>query len=188
MNSRKTRICPVERACGLDNRIRRWLQNPRRILKPYIEEGMTVLEIGCGPGFFTIDMAEMVGESGRVIASDLQAGMLEKVKDKVSGTEFEDRVTLHKSEENEIGVAEPVDFVLMFYVVHEVPDKEAFFKQIASVLKPDGKALVVEPPFHVSKSEFKKTIGKARASGLTDSKGPKLLFSKTVILEKYTGT
>jgi ubiquinone/menaquinone biosynthesis C-methylase UbiE len=41
---------------------------------------MTVLDIGCGPGFFTIDMARMVGDSGRVIAADLQAAMLQKAQ------------------------------------------------------------------------------------------------------------
>jgi len=48
-------ICPVERAGGLDNRIRRWLQNPQKILRLYIAEGMTVLDVGCGPGFFSLD-------------------------------------------------------------------------------------------------------------------------------------
>jgi hypothetical protein len=42
----KTRVCPVERAGSLDNGIRKWLQNPRKILGPYIEEGMTVLDLG----------------------------------------------------------------------------------------------------------------------------------------------
>ena len=56
-----TRVCPVEKADRLDTRIRRWLQNPQKILKPYIKEGMTVLDFGCGPGFFSVDMAQMVG-------------------------------------------------------------------------------------------------------------------------------
>ncbi len=107
-----THICPVERAGGLDNRIRRWLQNPQKILRPYITEGMTVLDVGCGPGFLSLDMAHRVGKSGRVIASDLQEGMLQKVKEKIKGTELEERIVLHKCGENKIGVSEPVDFVL----------------------------------------------------------------------------
>ena len=50
-NDRSNRVCPVERAGILDHGIRRWLQDPQKILRPYIEEGMTVLDIGCGPGF-----------------------------------------------------------------------------------------------------------------------------------------
>ena len=71
MSDRTGRVCPVERAGSLDNTIRRWLQNPKKILGPYLDEGMTVVDIGCGPGFFSIDMAQMVGKSGRVIAVDL---------------------------------------------------------------------------------------------------------------------
>jgi hypothetical protein len=37
------RVCPVEKAGILDSRLRRWLQNPRKIVSPYIQEGMTVL-------------------------------------------------------------------------------------------------------------------------------------------------
>ncbi len=97
-------------------------------MRPYIEEGMTVLDIGCGPGFFSTDMAQMVGRSGRVIASDLQEGMLQKLRDKIQGTELEERITLHQCEEDKVGVSLNVDFVLAFYMVHEVPNRKKFFK------------------------------------------------------------
>jgi ubiquinone/menaquinone biosynthesis C-methylase UbiE len=184
LSKRNNRVCPVEIAGSFDNSIRRWLQNPQKILRPYIEEGMTVLDIGCGPGFFSLDMAQMVGEFGRVIASDLQEGMLQKVRDKIKGTEFEKRITLHKCEENKIGVLEHVDFVLLFYVAHEIQNKEDLFNEIGTILKPKGHILIVEPPFHVSKAAFEKTVNKARDTGFTDVEGPKMLFSKTVILKK----
>jgi len=178
-----SRVCPVERAGSLDNRIRRWLQNPQKILAPYIEEGMTVLDIGCGPGFFSIDMAKMVGKSGRVIASDLQEGMLQKLKDKIQGTELEERITLHKCEENKIGVSENVDFVIAFYIVHEVPSQEEFLNEIRSILKPNGQVLIVEPPFHVSKAAFEEIIRNARDAGFKPVERPKVFLSKTVILK-----
>jgi ubiquinone/menaquinone biosynthesis C-methylase UbiE len=184
MSDRKNRVCPVEKAGSLDNRIRRWFQNPQKILRPYIKEGMTVLDIGCGPGFFSIDIARMVGKTGRVIASDLQEGMLQKVRDKIKGTEFEAIIKLHKCEENKIGVSDHVDFVLLFYMVHEVPDKGRFFDEIGAILKPNGQVLIVEPPFHVSKSAFEKTIKKAKDVGFTDAEGTNMIFHKTVILKK----
>ena len=184
MNRGINRICPVERAGSLDNRMRRWVQNPQKILTPYVEEGMTVLDLGCGPGFFSIDMARMVGKSGRVIASDLQEGMLQKLRVKIQGTELEERITLHKCEEDNIGVSEVVDFVLAFYMVHEVPYKEVFFKEIGSILKPNGQLFIVEPPLHVSKAEFEKTVKKARDAGFTPVARPKVFLSKAVIMEK----
>jgi ubiquinone/menaquinone biosynthesis C-methylase UbiE len=173
----------VERAGSLDNRIRRWLQNPQKILRPYIDDGMTVLDIGCGPGFFSIELAQMVGKSGRVIASDLQEGMLQKLRDKIKGTELEKRITLHKCEKNKIGLSEKVDFVLAFYVVHEIPNQEEYYNEIKSILKQNGKLFIVEPPLHVSKKAFDETIRKALVAGFTSIESPKVLLSKTVILK-----
>jgi ubiquinone/menaquinone biosynthesis C-methylase UbiE len=184
VSHRNKRVCPVARAGSLDNRIRRWLQNPQKILRPYIEEGMTVLDVGCGPGFFSIDMAKMVGKSGRVIACDLQEGMLQKVRDKIKGTELEKRITLHTCEVNKIGIEESVDFVLLFYMVHEVPNKENFFNEIGTILRPNGQVLIVEPPFHVSKSAFEETVRKAGDFGFTDVERPNMLFSKTAVLKR----
>jgi ubiquinone/menaquinone biosynthesis C-methylase UbiE len=184
MDSRKNRVCPVERAGSLDTRLRRWTQNPRRLLRNYLEEGMTVLDMGCGPGFFSVEMARMVGETGRVIAVDLQEGMLRKVRDKIEGTELEERITLHLCEEDKIGVSEPVDFVLMFYVVHEVPDQAILFRETESILKQGGYVFIVEPPFHVSKKGFKKMIKVATETGLSVVKKPKILMNRAVVLGK----
>ena len=184
MDNGKNRVCPVAIAGSLDNMFRKWLQDPRKILSPYIKEGMTVLDFGCGPGYFTIDMAEMVGKSGRVIAVDLQEGMLQKLRDKIQGTEFEENITLHKSEVNKIGLTNITDFTLAFYVIHELPSQEDFFKEIVTILKPGGLVLIVEPPFHVSKTDFLKTIQNAEDAGLRSDEGPGVLLSKTVILKK----
>jgi ubiquinone/menaquinone biosynthesis C-methylase UbiE len=184
MNDTKNRVCPVERAGSLDTRMRRWFQNPLKILAPYIKEGMTVLDFGCGPGYFTIDMAKMVGKSGRVIAADLQEEMLQMLKEKIQATEFEERITLHKSEANKIGLPSKIDFALAFYVIHELPGLEDFFKEITSILKPGGQLLIVEPPFHVSKTDFLTLIQKAEEVGLKPESGPRIFFNKTVILKK----
>ena len=184
MFGRKRRVCPVAHAGTLDNRLRRWVQDPQKILAPFVKEGMTVLDLGCGPGFFTLELARMVGASGRVIASDLQGGMLEKIRTKVRATELAPRITLHRCQENRIGVSAQVDFVLAFYMVHEVPDQEGFFHEIGSILRPGGQVLVVEPPLHVSNKAFAATLATARAAGFTPAPGPRVLLSKTAILRK----
>ena len=184
MKNINTQVCPVALSGSLDNSIRRWLQNPQKILSPYIKEGITVLDVGCGPGFFTLEMARMVGKSGRVIAADMQEGMLQKVKEMIKGTELEERILLHKCREDNIGVSEPVDFVLLFYMVHEVPNKESFFNEIRTILKPQGQVLIVEPPFHVSKSAFEETVRIARDAGLIVIEKPKIFFSRAMVLKK----
>jgi ubiquinone/menaquinone biosynthesis C-methylase UbiE len=183
VDNRKNRVCPVLLAGGLDNKIRRYLQNPRKILGPYIEEGMTVLDLGCGPGFFSIELAQMVGKSGRVIAADLQEGMLRKIGEKIQGTELEERIKLHKCETNKLGLSENVDFVLAFYMVHEVPDKQGFFNEIKSILKPNGHVLIIEPPFHTSKKVFDEIVRKALDAGLKSINRPKIFPNKVVFLQ-----
>ncbi len=184
MSDRSKHVCPVEIAGHLDNGIRRWVQNPKKILRPYIEEGMTVLDAGCGPGFFSIEMAEMVGQSGRVIAADLQEGMLQKLRKKIQGTELENRITLHQCDKNQIGLSEHVDFILLFYMVHEVPDVEGLFSEIETILKPKGLVFVVEPPFHVSKKAFEDMVKKAIDAGLSVVERPHILLNKAVVLKK----
>jgi ubiquinone/menaquinone biosynthesis C-methylase UbiE len=176
------RVCPSSLAAGLDNTWRRWLQNPEKILAPFVREGMTALDLGCGPGFFTLPMAKLVGRAGRVIAADLQDGMLEKLRRKLASTEYEARVTLHRCAVDRIGVVGPVDFALLFYMVHEVPDKAALFDEIAGLLRPAGQALIVEPPLHVSRAAFARTLAIAEAAGLKVARGPRVLLSKTALL------
>jgi ubiquinone/menaquinone biosynthesis C-methylase UbiE len=177
-----SKTCPVELAGGLDNSIRKLLQNPRKLLKPYINKGMTVLDLGCGPGFFSIEIAKMVSDSGKVIAADLQEGMLEKVKRKITGTELEQRIQIHQCERTSIGIKENVDFVLLFYMIHEVPNQDILLKELKSILKPKGKIYIIEPKFHVSKKSFEAMIGKIKSMGFEIICSPKVFFSRTVLL------
>lgn len=182
-NKRSNKVCPAEFSGSLDNPLRRLFQNPMKILGPYIKEGMTVLDLGCGPGFFSFEIAKMVGDSGKVIAADLQEGMLNKVKKKLIGTNFEQRIELHKCEETKIGVTQKVDFVLCFWMIHEVPDQDKMLHEVKSILKPNGKIFIIEPKFHVSKRIFNEMINLIRKTGLDIIECPKVFFSRTVILK-----
>ena len=184
MSGHKHRVCPVERAGILDGRIRRWLHNPEKILGPHVREGMTALDIGCGPGFFSVEMARMVGETGKVAACDLQQGMLDRLRGKLLGTALENRVVLHRCAPDRVGWTGRADFVLAFYVVHEVPDPAAFFSEIAGMLGSGGRMLVAEPSFHVSGKEFEKSIQAATTAGFTLEKRPGILLARTALLEK----
>ncbi len=183
MNNDRNRVCPVELANSLDNKIRRWLQNPQKILSPYVKEGMKVLDVGCGPGFFSVELAKMVGAHGKVYSVDLQEGMLQKLHNKINGTPLEPIIKLVKCEKDKIVVPEKVDFILAFYMVHEVPDKNKFFATLKNILNDGGEFLIVEPKlFHVSKKEFALTIRKAETAGFKSAEGPKLPFSFSSVL------
>ncbi len=183
MSNTDTHVCPVGLSGSLDNRFRRLLHKPEKILKPYIKKGMTALDLGCGPGYFTIPMAKLTGTTGKVIAADLQQGMLDNVKAKIKGTDLEKRITLHKCESTGINLTETVDFILLFYMVHEIPDKTRFFNEIKTIIKPTGSILIVEPPVHVTKADFHKTLETAEIVGFATYPGPKLRLNKTAILK-----
>lgn len=177
-------MCPVERAGALDTRFRRWIQSPNRILKPYVEEGMHILDLGCGPGVYTLELAKMVGEKGVVVAADIQEGMLQIVQNKVLGTPLEKIIELHKTSQNSLNLSIKADFILAFYVLHEIPDKETLYKELYSLLKPGGKLLTIEPKRHVSKQEFETMILQFTSLGFHAVSCAKVFFSRTVLLQK----
>ncbi|MFC1558197.1 class I SAM-dependent methyltransferase [candidate division KSB1 bacterium] len=176
-------VCPWWLSFVVDNYIRRVLQNPKKILGNYIKEGQTVVDIGCGPGFFTIPIARMVGDKGRVIAADVQERMLDKVHYRAEKTGLLSRIKLHQCGEKAIGIDAKADFVLAMYMVHEVPDKEAFLKEIAGMLKEDGIFFVSEPMVHVKDSDFKQMVETAEEAGLKPVSELKLTMSRTALFK-----
>lgn len=175
-------VCPAEFAGSLDNSVRRLIHKPHRILEPHIIKGMTVLDLGCGPGFFTIELAKLVCETGRVIAADLQQGMLDKVATKIKGTELEKIIELHKCQVDTIGISRKVDFVLAFWMVHEVTDKQKFFEELKSVLNPGGRIWIIEPIIHVTEKSFNRMTGLLEPAGFEIIERPKVCLSRTVLL------
>lgn len=174
-------ICSVEHAKILDSWWRSLLQNPERILKPYIKPGMTVLDTGCGPGFFTVQIAKLVGPAGRVIAADLQPEMLALTKAKFADPQLARRLQLHQCQAHSLDLQEQVDFILAFYMLHETPDPRAFLKELKNLLKPGGQILIVEPRIHVGKKLFEETLALTRQEGLSIKKQTTGLLSRSLL-------
>ncbi len=180
-------VCPAEFACSLDNVFRKMVHKPKKVLGPYIREGMTVLDLGCGPGYFTVELARLVGTGGRVIAADLQPKMLEKMTWKIRRTGLEKRVETHQCQSNKIGFSGKVDFVLAFWMVHEVQDQQRMFEELKSLLNPGGRIWVIEPIMHVTERSFRKMISKIESAGLEIVDRPGVAFSRSVLL-RLNGT
>lgn len=176
-------VCPWWLGYLLVNPLRRWLQDPQKILSPYINEGITVLDVGPGMGFFTIPAARMVGDSGKVIAVDIQEKMLMGLAKRAEKAGLGGRIVTRLCRPNSLGVSEPIDLCLAFNVVHEVPDAGALFSQIKEVLKPTGRLLLAEPGrWHVSEEQFKTTLFLASRVGLKVIDEPKIRNSRAALL------
>lgn len=180
-------ICPWWLAYTFDNPFRRLLHNPGKMLGSYVAEGMTVLDVGCGMGFFSLGLARLVGDRGRVIAADVQPEMLSIVKKRAEKAGYAERILLHRSEPDKLGIETAVDFILAFWMVHEVPDANIFFPQLRACLKPGGRMFIAEPRFHVSSKRFQEILASARESGLTLRETPGVRFSRSAVLQNGPG-
>jgi transposase len=110
---------------------------------------MSVLDVGCGPGFASIGLARLVGPGGAVTAVDLQPEMLDIVRRKAEKLGLADRIDLVSCKSDDLVATGPFDFAVAFYMVHETPDQQRFPRQVAAALKPGAAFFIAEPVFHV---------------------------------------
>jgi 2-polyprenyl-3-methyl-5-hydroxy-6-metoxy-1,4-benzoquinol methylase len=177
-------VCPWWLCATFDNRLRRLIQNPDRILAGLVQPGETALDVGCGMGYFSIPLARLVGPEGSVIGVDLQEQMLAGVRRRAERSGVADRIRLHQARMNGIGVEETVDFALAFWMLHEVPDQTAFLAEVRACLKPGGRLLVVEPRLHVGGAAFERSVAIARGVGLLPIARPAVALSRAVLFSR----
>lgn len=181
------RVCPWWLGYFLASPLRRLLHSPENILRPHIREGMNVLDVGCGMGFFSLPAARLVGERGRVVCVDLQEKMIKGLIRRAKKAGLPDRIDARISRKNSLGlndIAGEIDFALAFALVHEVPDKDRLLLEIANTLKPAGKLLIAEPKTHVSGTDFDKSIAVARSVGFEVIRDLKICLSHAVLLAR----
>jgi cyclopropane fatty-acyl-phospholipid synthase-like methyltransferase len=112
-----------------------------------LQPGMTVLDIGCGPGRLTIPVAQQVGPQGAVVAIDLQAGMLRRTQERAQAANLSNiRFVVAGVGDGrlEAGLA---DRALLVTVLGEIPDREAALREVFAALKPGGMLSVTETIF-----------------------------------------
>ena len=181
------RVCPWWLGYLLASPLRRWFDNPTRLLAPYVRDGMTVLEPGPGMGFFTLELARLVGPSGRVVAPEIQPRMIAGLKRRAARAGLADRVEARNASRDSLGVddlAGKVDFALAYAVVHEIPDTARFFKETAAALKPGGSLLLAEPAGHVKPAEFDAELALAGQSDLKVAERPAIRRCHAALLVK----
>lgn len=183
----KHRVCPWWLGYWLLNPLRRFGQNPHEILAPYVRESMTVLEPGPGMGFFTLELARLVGPAGRVVAVDVQPKMIEKLKRRLTKAGIDGRVDARIAPPESMGLADlrgAADFILAFAVVHEFPNHERFFAELAEASKAGASVLVAEPKGHVKAAAFEMELEAAAKAGFAVVERPAIRRSLTALSTK----
>lgn len=181
------RVCPPWVGYLLLNPLRKLMENPRRIFAGWVGEGVRVLEPGCGSGYFTLPLAEMTGSSGRVYALDVQDKMLDIVRSRAEKAGLSDRIDLRLTGETSLNIddlAGTIDFAAAMHMVHEVPDQEAFFREIYAALKSGGGLLMVEPKGHTKKDLFREFLNLADREGFYTESLNENMFSRQALLRK----
>ncbi len=178
---REKHVCPWWICWTFDNIFRRLVQDPEEIIKPYVGKGSTVLDLGCGMGYFTIPLARLVGEEGQVIALDIQEQMLSALRRRAKRAGLEKRIVFQLNTEGLLTINTKADFALAFWMIHEVPDRVHFLEQIKFTLKSGALFLMVEPAIHVKREAYEETVRTAQMVGLILRTNPHIILSRAAL-------
>ena len=180
-------VCPYWIGYFLINPLRKYRHNPGKIMGNLVKSGMHVIDYGCAMGYFSLPMAKMVGESGRVYCFDIQNKMLNKLSQRAKKAGVDriiEPVLIKKDTRVNHEMSGISDFALLFAVVHEVPDKELLFKNLNTMMKMNGQLLIAEPAGHVSLKEFKESVSLAENAGFDPLYPLDIKGSHSMLLEK----
>jgi len=181
------RICPVWIGYILLNPFRRLVQNPEKILRPFLRRGMRVLDFGSAMGYFSIPMARIVGPEGRVVCVDIQEGMLEVLRKRAGRAGVDGTIEpflISGSALSLDGYRNGIDFVLLFAVAHEVPDQEILFRELYQALKQGGRMLFSEPSGHLSRAEYEASVSLAESQGFRRVEPVRIRGGFSLLMEK----
>lgn len=166
-------VCPWWLGYALVSPLRRLLENPERILAPHVRKGTTVLEVGCGMGYFTLPLARLVGDHGRVLCLDVQPRMLAALERRARRAGLQERIEARLCGAETLGLAKEtgeIDLAVLIHVLHELPDARAALAEVRAALAPEGRLLLIEPPGHVSNGDFERQIAVASLVGLVEER------------------
>ncbi len=181
------KLCPIWVGYLMASPVRRLFEDPYRLIRPHVQPGGTVLDIGCAMGYLSLPAARLVGSHGRVVCVDLQPRMIEVLRRRASRSRLLGRMELQVCQESDLGVGDLdscVDLALAIHVVHEVPQVPRFFDQVVRTLRRSGRLLMVEPKGHVRSEEFAETRDLAVSARLTIIDHPPVRRGYGVVLVK----
>lgn len=109
-----------------------------------LRPGMTVCDLGCGNGFYTLPLAKLIGAKGHVLAVDIQPEMLSLLRERAENEGIENITPILGSVFDPRLPDESVDLILLVDVYHEFSHPEQMLARMKDALKPDGLIALVE--------------------------------------------
>jgi ubiquinone/menaquinone biosynthesis C-methylase UbiE len=169
----------VDGADWLDRREREDEEEPGRGLRLLqVQKGAVVGDVGAGSGYMTVRLARIVGETGRVYASDIQPGMLQLLQRRVSREQLTNIVPVLGALDDPRLPADTLDLVIMVDVYHEFSEPQTMLRRIRAALKPGGRlalfeyraedpAVPIRPEHKMTKAQVKLEV---EAEGFTQTR------------------
>lgn len=145
--------------------------------------GMRVLDMGCGPGRMTIPAAMKVGPEGQVVALDIQAAMLERVKKRTQVHGLTNIQTIKSEIGHDILEHNYFDRALLVTVLGEITNREAALSEIYAALKPEGILSITEtlPDPHYQSQDTVRCLAEAVGFRLDHHYGNWLTFTMNFV-------
>jgi len=165
--------------------LRRLAEPPGRLVGPLVEPGMTVVDPGCGFGYLSLPLARMVGPRGRVVSVDVEPRAVTRLRQRAQRAGLAQRIDARACEPRDLGLADyagAVDLVTVIHTLHEFEDLPGFLAQVARLLGPTGRMLVVEPRGHIRPEHFTAELHCCRRAGFRELDPPDLGRKRLVAL------
>lgn len=130
-----------------------WLERPEReseeapsiaIRALELKRGQVVADIGAGSGYYTMRMADAVGPEGKVYATDIQTGMLDIVRRRVTAARLTNVETVLSAPDDPKLPADSLDLAIMVDVYHELSAPQEFIRRLRPALKRTGRLVLLE--------------------------------------------
>jgi len=182
-------VCPWWMGYLIASPLRKLGENPEEILGPLVGPGMTAVDFGSAMGFFSLPLARLVGDQGRVVCVDLQPRMLSTLQKRARRKGLDQIIETRECSKDDLGVDDlsgQADLALAVHVVHEVPYPRRFLTTCRRVLKSGGRLLLIEPKGHVTNQEFQATEDLALDVGFTECDKLQFRKSHALVLEAST--
>ncbi len=128
-----------------DNSIRKLFAPPQGLVEPYVTNGQVVADLGCGPGYYTLALAELVGTEGRVYAVDSDEKAIRALEKKADKRGYRN-IEAHASSASDLSFIRDgsVDFILANGLLCSMAPQqhESAVNEMRRILKPRGLAYI----------------------------------------------
>jgi SAM-dependent methyltransferase len=146
--------------------------------------GMAVLDLGCGPGRLAIPLARRVGEQGRVVAVDIQDGMLDRAREKARAAGLANVEFVRAAAGQGSLGRDRFDRAFLVTVLGEIPDRDAALQKIFAALRPGGMLSVTEVVFDPHFQTRRSVARRASAVGFREAARHGTCIAFTLVLRK----